>query len=188
MIELCKNYGIHILNRRFPDDREGEITCVANEGSSIVDYFIASSNLFQYICNFEVCNYSDSVHFPLACSMKFKIIEETLTTNNVLLREFTKFKWKEIRKNTFMQNFNALFQEFKIRISVDDCLDCIVSIYQQAAECMKPKQKHNSNKHEPWRDNQCEQIKKQKYIEDIQVFGVNMSFISLSEVKKFYIS
>ena len=27
-----------------------------------------------------------------------------------------------------------------------------------------------------------------KYIEDIQVFGVNMSFISLSEVKKLYIS
>ena len=26
------------------------------------------------------------------------------------------------------------------------------------------------------------------YIEDIQVFGVNMSFISLSEVKIFYIS
>ena len=27
-----------------------------------------------------------------------------------------------------------------------------------------------------------------EYIEDIQVFGVNMSFISLSEVKKIYIS
>ena len=27
-----------------------------------------------------------------------------------------------------------------------------------------------------------------KYIEDIQVFGVNMSYISLSEVKIFYIS
>ena len=27
-----------------------------------------------------------------------------------------------------------------------------------------------------------------QYIEDIQVFGVNMSFISLSEVKKFCIS
>ena len=27
-----------------------------------------------------------------------------------------------------------------------------------------------------------------EYIEDIQVFGVNMSFISLSEVKNFYIS
>ena len=27
-----------------------------------------------------------------------------------------------------------------------------------------------------------------EYIEDIQVFGVNMSFISLSEVKIFYIS
>ena len=31
-------------------------------------------------------------------------------------------------------------------------------------------------------------IAARKYIEDIQVFGVNMSFISLSEVKKFYIS
>ena len=29
---------------------------------------------------------------------------------------------------------------------------------------------------------------KKEYIEDIQVFGVNMSFISLSEVKKKYIS
>ena len=28
----------------------------------------------------------------------------------------------------------------------------------------------------------------EKYIEDIQVFGENMSFISLSEVKIFYIS
>ena len=27
-----------------------------------------------------------------------------------------------------------------------------------------------------------------RYIEDIQVFGVNTSFISLSEVKNFYIS
>ena len=27
-----------------------------------------------------------------------------------------------------------------------------------------------------------------QYIEDIQVFGVNMTFISLSEVKNFYIS
>ena len=87
--------------------------------------------------------------------MKFKVREETLTTNNLLLQEFTKIKWKEIRKETFMQNFNVLFQEFrqsiidKIRISVDDCLDYIsfrpiVSIYQSAAECMKPKQKHNS--------------------------------------------
>ena len=49
LIELCKIYGIHILNGRLPDD-----LCVANKGPSIVDYFIASSNLFQYVCRFEV--------------------------------------------------------------------------------------------------------------------------------------
>ena len=44
--ELRKTYGIHILNGRSPGDTEGEITCTANDGYSIVDYFIASSNLF----------------------------------------------------------------------------------------------------------------------------------------------
>ena len=34
----------------------------------------------------------------------------------------------------------------------------------------------------------CRQIKKKIYIEAIQMFGVNMTFISLSEVKKIYIS
>ena len=34
----------------------------------------------------------------------------------------------------------------------------------------------------------CIRISTIKEIEDIQVFGVNMSFISLSEVKFFYIS
>ena len=45
LIELCKTYGIHILNGRSPWDRDGEITCVANDGCSIVDYFIVSSSL-----------------------------------------------------------------------------------------------------------------------------------------------
>ena len=71
LIELCKVYNVHILNGRFPGDIEGETTCVANEGSSVVDYIIASSNLFQFITDFEVPDRSESVHFLICCSLKF---------------------------------------------------------------------------------------------------------------------
>ena len=63
LIELCKTYGIHILNGRSPGDRDGEITCVANDGCSIVDYFIVSSSLFPLVSKFEIVNRSESVHF-----------------------------------------------------------------------------------------------------------------------------
>ena len=35
LIELCKAYGIHILNGRSPGDNEGEITCIANDGYTV---------------------------------------------------------------------------------------------------------------------------------------------------------
>ena len=75
LIELCKIYSIHILNGRFPGDSEGEITCVANEGSSIVDYFIASSNLFQHICEFEVCTAANQSTFHL-CALLNLMLEK----------------------------------------------------------------------------------------------------------------
>ena len=43
LIELCCEYDVHMLNGRLFDDIEGNITCTANDGRSIVDYIIASS-------------------------------------------------------------------------------------------------------------------------------------------------
>ena len=46
----------------------------------------------------------------------------------------------------------------KITISVDECVESIVSLYHRAAECMKAINKHIPKKQEPWWDNQCEQF------------------------------
>ena len=39
LIKLCKTYGIHILNGRLHDDKDGNFTCVTHNGASVVDYF-----------------------------------------------------------------------------------------------------------------------------------------------------
>ena len=51
LIQLCKTYAIHVFNGRLHQDQEGENTCIANEGASVVDYMIASTCLFN-ICLF----------------------------------------------------------------------------------------------------------------------------------------
>ena len=47
LIELCSEYEVHMLNGRLFADVDGNITCISNEGTSIVDYIIASSSLFD---------------------------------------------------------------------------------------------------------------------------------------------
>ena len=62
--EMCCTFGIHMFNGRIPGDLNGEFTCTANEGTSIVDYMLASTEFFQYVSHFSVEERDESVHFP----------------------------------------------------------------------------------------------------------------------------
>ena len=57
-----------MLNGRLFDDVDGNSNCISNNGMSIVDYIIASSNLFDKFSSFIVDDVSD--HFPLKCSLR----------------------------------------------------------------------------------------------------------------------
>ena len=67
---------IHILNGRGFQDREGPITCISGNGFSVVDYCIASSDLFQFVVNFQVLDNSNSDHFPLSYLLKLPVITD----------------------------------------------------------------------------------------------------------------
>ena len=52
-----------MLNGRLIDDVDGNITCISNNGMSIVDYIIASSNLFDKFSSFIVDDYDVTIIF-----------------------------------------------------------------------------------------------------------------------------
>ena len=52
LVDMCSVLDTHILNGRGFQDREGHITCISGNGSSVVDYCIVSSDLFQFVINF----------------------------------------------------------------------------------------------------------------------------------------
>lgn len=55
LIELCRCLDLKIVNGRFGSNNNiGDFTCISNQGSSTVDYCIASPELFPYFDNFTV--------------------------------------------------------------------------------------------------------------------------------------
>ena len=104
LVDLCCEHDIHMLNGRLFDDTEGNITCIANEGRSLVDYIIASSNFFDKFSYFGVDNHDFSDHFPLTCSLQLNnISHETDTYDDTdTASKWDKYKWKESLKQEFL--------------------------------------------------------------------------------------
>ena len=175
LIELCCTHGIHTLNERIFDDKNGDITCVANDGSSVVDYMLASTSLFNSILYFQVAFEDFSDHFPLQCRLLLSYesendqsFESDLNENN-----WIKYKWKEESKTQFIQIFSTLFSSFKDKVtgtneSIINCLPEFINtcIYKMAGECMTVKSKNAKciNKQPPWWDNECQLAKSNNYV------------------------
>jgi hypothetical protein len=74
LLGLCNATGYRILNGRVAGDLTGEYTCLANHGHNIVDYMIASPEMFEAAQHLEVLTHpaycgskqSESNHRPLA--------------------------------------------------------------------------------------------------------------------------
>ena len=65
LIDLCCEHDIHMLNGRLFDDVDGNITCTANEGRSLVDYIIASTSLFDKFSHFCIDTHDFLITFLL---------------------------------------------------------------------------------------------------------------------------
>ena len=71
LIDLCCTFNTHVFNGRLFNDKNGEYTCFANNGASVVNYMLASSSIFPYVTDFPVDNSMFSVHCPLYCAFSF---------------------------------------------------------------------------------------------------------------------
>ena len=68
LLNLCCTFDIHFLNGRSLGDREGELTCYTENGSSLVDYTIVSSILHDKLIRFEIGNEDQFTHLPQSYS------------------------------------------------------------------------------------------------------------------------
>ena len=162
LVELCCVFNVHIMDGRCSSDIEGDFTCNANNGTSVVDYTITSSNIFDKTDQFYVTNFDASIHLPVCCSLEFTKKHPAIeySTDIQGLHEWTKYTWKSELKETFLNKFKGLFKSFQsyfrtANLSSLDLLPEFIKLYQSGALSMKRKiNKSTQNKKQPhWWDN-----------------------------------
>ena len=108
LIELCCTYGIHTVNGRLFSDTDGNFTCLTHNGTSVVDYMLASTNLFDLFTDFGVDDKDDSIHFPLYCQIKLKC--NRILDERPQYPETTEIwntcKWRSELKELFIKKFS----------------------------------------------------------------------------------
>ena len=144
LIELCCLFDIHVLNGRFNDITD-TFTCFSGSGAIVVDYMIACAHLFKYITYFDVLERDESDHLPITCTMIFNInlIQPNHRDHNDTGFTYPKFKWNGDKCQTFTEKPNDLILQCTQNVhdlidnDVNDAVNCITSLYQDAASCMR---------------------------------------------------
>lgn len=165
LIELCCTYGIHALNGRLFADTESNYTCIANNGASVVDYMLASTNLFDMFTDFGIDDKDNSIHFPIYCQLKlcYSGALNERSQNTDLIEAWSKFKWKPEFRESFINNFGRNFEQFKNNVNVSaqqsllPFLPDFINVVRSSADEMKCKSRKNrfSVEQPPWCDKDC---------------------------------
>ena len=175
LIELCNEFGLCILNGRTQSDYEGEITCVANRGKSVVDYCICSRYIFDTVADMYVANRCESDHFPVVTSFSCQAddcCEEE--EEDIVLEEGLKFAWKDQYAEAFgafvRENVDMYFRNFEraLYTGVEEGLTCFIEFIQTAAGKMRSRSRSGERVRQaraqpPWWDEECEVSKQTKY-------------------------
>ena len=140
LVDFCKSQRMLIVNGRVGDDKDvGKTTC---KNTSVVDYMIASVNLFPSFVNFAVLDFErciSDVHN--AIFLELKICDQTVDRNaidsdvdtqvvNDNVDNFVKPKWITGIEREFIENINAVDID-TLELQMLNCLDDIHAVSKQ---------------------------------------------------------
>merc|ERR1711867_109209 len=104
LIQLCVTLGINIVNGRA--ERDAGIGKFTTRNNSVIDYALASPDLFSYIQGFEIQEFNtvlSDVHAPLSLELKCKKI----ATSEPKIKISPKPKWDPAKKSVFVENLHC---------------------------------------------------------------------------------
>ena len=198
LVDLCCTFSVHIINGRLHDDTDGNYTCTANDGTSVVDYNIASSDLFPHVSYFNIENRDESVHFPIYCQFKFQSNTDIKHDQaHVYVSETPRSKlriqWKEDRKDNFISTFReklltvSTILTQSINDNINEAVKMIISLYTSSATSMTMKLKQSKpNDQPPWWGRECQELKQRKYsmLRKFRLSDLNADFQAYKQARK----
>ncbi len=144
LLKLCYICRLFIMNGRVEGDRGGEFTFFGENGSSVVDYFLASVDLFEFVEKLNVGDRPDSDHFPLELSFTFPCKHlSNRKIDCVVSPSFSKFVWDASKQDefiTFLKESLDVHKESifsKLETSLEEGIDNFIKCIIDSASCMR---------------------------------------------------
>ena len=175
LLDLCKQTGFRILNGRVGEDKGvGKFTFVGSRGSSVVDYVLASAELFQYIRTFKVHDPNIlSDHCLISFSFEFgnELKTESIADSYDVIDG--KFVWKAEFRDEYINRLNNEATTERLNLlhnnisscdedGINTCLNDFVSIFDDVCEPIFKKTKPSNSCNEysfkrenPWYTDEC---------------------------------
>ena len=167
LIEFCQSNDLFIINGRLGQDFiHPKLTC---KDRSTIDYFICLPKLIEYLCDFNVLDFSplfsDShCGVDLMINIKCKTCNQNLNQNHLCEEEKPKL-WNSEKANIFTENCNinkirSINEKLEsmrngniLKSDVDSVATDIENVFQEA--CIKPRPQSVKKIHKPWFNYEC---------------------------------
>eukprot|EP00745_Piridium_sociabile_P007972 TRINITY_DN15335_c0_g1_i4.p1 TRINITY_DN15335_c0_g1~~TRINITY_DN15335_c0_g1_i4.p1 ORF type:complete len:224 (-),score=17.74 TRINITY_DN15335_c0_g1_i4:246-917(-) len=124
LLNMCTALDLCILNGVCKGDLDGHYTYISESGSSVVDYYILSKDLFAVLyesCELSINERIDSDHLPVSLHVVFpnrNIIDNNKEEQNVVI---DKFVWN----NDYVQQFHDNLYDEECCAKLDTAINCI---------------------------------------------------------------
>ena len=172
LLNFCKAYGVSIVNGRLDD---GDYTFIDTIGCSVIDYFIATKPVYDFIVDLSVGSRSESKHLPVACYLECVMNTVPNNSDQPQAEVYYKFSSDDERmefKETISNNItDGHFDAFdsKLRNYEADINEVIQELEQLILECSDSSKKVRASKPQKggsssqrWFDDECRMHKTAK--------------------------
>ena len=179
LIDTCISHNLAIVNGRCTGDNTGNFTCITANGSSVVDYYIISKNIFDMVNHMKINTLTPwSDHKQIEMSLKCHMITNNCKKTETMVDVPARYIWDDDSKCRFLTALREQSIQTEIdtyisisyensKIEVNKAETDLCAILHNTAKLSLKRRKiklHRRNRptpHQQWFNDDCFQVKKQ---------------------------
>ena len=164
LLSFCEAFELEIMNGKYGDDINGELTYINGNGCSVIDFVICTQDIIQVIRGFTVLDRVESHHSPIKLTLDIGSSNPCINEKEIPVLPIERFRWKEELRAEFIKCLsNKLTALQRNDLNADQIIRNLTGSIQEAGNRMKVRlrEKDNEHKNTGWYNNFCRRAKKQ---------------------------
>ena len=142
LIEFCTSFEMTPLSGLVRKNFVSEYTFLSVRGCSIIDHYICSLDILEYVTDYKVMQRVESAHLPIIMTLQGATFEQQVKKQKKTY--IRKYKWEPEKEAIFLTNMNSTDTDHKIEqvkqeidTDIDHSISMLTEAILEAGNCMK---------------------------------------------------